>query len=159
MNVRRVVTVAVVVLGALAVARSADAGIGDDVDLKLSKRAHGGFSGSVERSLQPGDVKNVYAKVKNDNPTSEIVKLYGPLNYDGYKFKYFNKNGTDITSSVIPSGHSFSIGSGKAKVFRARIKLPASADPDGVCPALSISWDDGAFFVYGAVRINEGDCA
>jgi hypothetical protein len=122
---------------AAGLAGTADVASAGSPDLSIAAKVKGKpFSDFTKFHLSEGQKKTVKLKVTVSVPetgaeTGAIQQVFASPSLDctGYKFRYFNKNGTNITAAVQgPEGHPVTVQPDKPKRFTMTVKRPAGAD-------------------------------
>ena len=123
------------VVGVLAFALAGPADAGGDsllLNAKVSKHLDGPYKGQIEATIDPGDAKNLYLKVKNRTGTSQAAELTDSGDPPPYSAKFF-KGSKNITDEVQGLGYEFNVAADGVKKFRMRMKRADSPAGAGTC--------------------------
>jgi hypothetical protein len=126
---------------------------------KIAKDENGPFlDDTVSAKLAPGTAKSFYIKVKNTtaNATVPVAMSAETANEEGYKQKWF-RGDTNITNKVMNDDFAFSLGAGKVRRFRLKLKANDSP-PDEYCSITGFEDTDLASTAAVYVRLHGGSC-
>jgi len=135
---RRLIVTAVLTLGGAAgLVGTTDVASAGSPDIFIAAKVKGQpFSDVAKFHLAQGQTKTVKLKVEVSVPetgaeTGRMQQVFAAPSPEcqGYKFKYFTKNGTNITSTVTSSdGRTVTVQPDEPKRFTMTVKRPAAAD-------------------------------
>jgi hypothetical protein len=152
MTLRRAL-VGVVVAVAIVVGLAGVASAGDPTSFKVAKHADGPFtSDDVRLNLAQGSKKPLYIKVRGGELGDELVELSQSVDPpDGYKTRYFKRNGTNITGAVKGGGFEFEAKVDEAKRFRVNVRREQGSPAEG---CFSIRIDEAELIQVISIGLN-----